>query len=74
MSLVRLPTELMYMIVASLDFQHDINSLARSSRQLYAILNPYLYRRDSTQHESWALLWAAKHGKEATSRKCIEHG
>jgi ankyrin repeat protein len=72
--LLRLPNELLQCIAENLEFGEDINAFARTNTRLYNLLNPYLYRYDVQQHGSSALLWAAKHGQEATAQKSLEEG
>ncbi|KAK2757936.1 hypothetical protein FQN54_004342 [Arachnomyces sp. PD_36] len=74
MYLLRLPTELLLLLATFLEKERDLNSLSRTSRRLYALLNTYLYRRNAQNSKGSALLWAARYGNEATARMSIQEG
>ncbi|RAL07967.1 uncharacterized protein BO97DRAFT_327451, partial [Aspergillus homomorphus CBS 101889] len=74
MLLNRLPQELVLMVAEYLETERDFNSLVRTSKESHDILNHHLYRHNSKHHNSSALHWAAEHGNEATTRRCIEEG
>lgn len=71
--LFHLPTELILEVGAYLEAEKDINSLCQTSRRLYSILNPHLYRINSRSSPS-ALTWAVLCGIESTARISIENG
>lgn len=73
-SLLHLLTEVLLLLVSFLETERDVNWLSQSSRWIYSLLNPYLYRQNSLNFESFALLWAAEHGNEATARLSIRGG
>jgi ankyrin repeat protein len=60
MPLSHLPTELLLSAASFLDLERDINSLAQTNRLFHSLINPYLYRRNSHNSGSSALLWAAR--------------
>lgn len=70
--LERLPAELLLHIADALGSLRDVDSLGRVCRQLYGVLDAYLYERNAARFRSDALVWAASHGQEATARKCIQ--
>ena len=72
--LLRLPNELLQCVAENLDLAEHINAFARTNTRLYNLLNRYLYRYDIQQCGSSALLWAARHGQEATARKSLKEG
>ncbi|KAJ6185629.1 hypothetical protein N7519_006930 [Penicillium mononematosum] len=73
--LTDLPFEIFWLIVKSLDScERDINALAQVNRDLYALLNPYLYRLNVHNPSNPAIAWGAYHGQEATVRKALEQG
>ena len=74
MSLLHFPTELLLFSATFLGGENDINALSQASSRLYTTLNPYLYRHNSRNSGSSALLWAARHGNLATARKSIQEG
>ncbi|CAG8908526.1 unnamed protein product [Penicillium egyptiacum] len=69
-----LPNEVLLLVANFLERETDINSLAKTNRRFYSPLNPYLYRRNSLQSGSSALLWAAQEGMAATARTCVLEG
>ncbi|XTI83854.1 hypothetical protein V2W45_1227468 [Cenococcum geophilum] len=46
MLILNFPTKLHYMIFKGLEKDCDINTLARTNRYFYSILNAYLYKRN----------------------------
>jgi hypothetical protein len=74
MAILGLPNELIFQIVDYLSSQRDINSVTRVSKRLYHLLNEYLYRYNILFRGSNALLWAARHGLEATARRLLHLG
>jgi ankyrin repeat protein len=73
MPLSDLPPELILLIVESLDYVYEINSLARTNRTFYTLLNPLLYTKHAhgENNDQFALLWAASHGSKASARKLL---
>src|SRR4051794_17960315 len=71
MPLLHLANELLCSISENLELERDINAFAQANRHLYHLLNTYLYRHNIQQSGSSALLWAARHGQEATAQKLL---
>ncbi|KAB2100072.1 hypothetical protein AG0111_0g11816 [Alternaria gaisen] len=71
MPLLDLPNELLRNVSEYLESERDINAIAQANRHLYRLLDSYLYRYNVQQSGSSALLWAARHGQEATARKSL---
>lgn len=71
MFLSQLPIELFFYIADALHYECDINALVRTTRRLYDLLNPYLYRYDADHGDSWALHWAMRTGNVVTARKVL---
>ena len=71
MFLSQLPIELFLYIADALHYECDINSLVRTTRRLYDLLNPYLYRYDADHGDTWALHWAMRTGNVVTARKAL---
>ncbi|KAF1934713.1 ankyrin, partial [Clathrospora elynae] len=71
MPLLDLPNELLLKISENLESERDINAIAQANRRLYCLLDSYLYRYNIQQSGSSALLWAARHGQEATAHKLL---
>ncbi|KAK2739083.1 hypothetical protein FQN55_009616 [Onygenales sp. PD_40] len=80
MNLLDLPVEILYLTADNLEptkdvGQRDISSLSRTAKRLHDLLTPYLYRNNASEfHQSSALVWAAKHGKEATAKLSLQNG
>jgi ankyrin repeat protein len=72
--LIELPDELLLLIAEFLESESDISSLVRASARLYNTLSGHLYQNNIKSHASWALIWAAEHGNEATARLMIDNG
>ncbi|CAG5158196.1 uncharacterized protein ALTATR162_LOCUS5032 [Alternaria atra] len=71
MPLLDLPNELLRDISEYLGSERDINAVAGANRRLYRLLDSYLYRYNVQQSGRSALLWAARHGQEATVQKSL---
>jgi ankyrin repeat protein len=71
MPLLNLPNELLRNISKYLGSGRDINAIAQANYRLYCLLDSYLYRYNIRQSGSSALLWAARHGQEATAQKLL---
>lgn len=56
------------LIRENLETEKDVNSLCRTSRHLYGVLNPTLYSQNVYLHRSWALCWAAEHNRVDTAK------
>ncbi|CAI7581673.1 unnamed protein product [Penicillium glandicola] len=67
MSLFTLPNELLLVIAEILDSEKDINAFARTSRDCYILLNPFLYAYNVRQRQGSALHWAATQGQSIRS-------
>lgn len=72
MSLLNLPTELLFCILECLDTDHDINAFVRLNCFLYHSFVPHLYKCDKEQNSSSALLWAATCGEVRTAYKALD--
>jgi hypothetical protein len=70
-AMLNLPNELLRDISEYLESERDINAVVQSNRRLYRLLDSYLYRHNVQQPGSSALLWAARHGQEATAQKSL---
>jgi ankyrin repeat protein len=70
MSLLGLPCELSLSIVEQLESERDINALTQTCRQLYTILNPFLYQYTLRSSDK-AITWAAKNGMEGACQKLL---
>ncbi|KAJ5689382.1 hypothetical protein N7462_003774 [Penicillium macrosclerotiorum] len=64
-----LPAELIFGLAECLVSERDINSLCRTSRRLYLLLDHYLYK-----HADAALIWASEHGSQPAARKALRRG
>ncbi|PWY83613.1 hypothetical protein BO70DRAFT_290806, partial [Aspergillus heteromorphus CBS 117.55] len=74
MALSSLPFELTRLIVEELEYESEINALARTDRALYQTVNPMLYRHNVQHEDSSALAWAIEHDAIATARKILDAG
>ncbi|GIK04399.1 hypothetical protein Aspvir_008482 [Aspergillus viridinutans] len=74
MPLLSLPNELLEIISENLQFECDLNALAKANRALYNLLNPCLYRFNVLQKGSSAVSWAAERGRPETLQKLIQEG
>jgi ankyrin repeat protein len=73
-NLPHLPPEIQLQISSHLPRLSDINSFARTSRRLFAILDPQLYLLDTKPYNDCALYWAAETGLVETARKALKAG
>jgi ankyrin repeat protein len=71
MPMLNLPNELLRDISEYLESERDINAVAQANHRLYRLVDSYLYRYNVQQSGSSALLWAARHGQEATAQKSL---
>lgn len=69
MSLSDLPNELILEVVLYFDFEEDINSLARTTKRLYSVLNSYLYRHNIKHYDALGFESACKSRRSASVRK-----
>ena len=74
MALSLLPTELLISTANHLSSPQDLNCLAKTSRLLYQITNPILYKNEIFHNKSSALLWAAERGKLAPCSRLLSEG
>lgn len=72
--LLSLPNEMIISIANSLESFRDINAFARVNQQLLQLLDPFLYQRDRTLSEPFALHWACFNNKLSTVKKCLDAG
>ncbi|KAL6885659.1 putative ankyrin repeat-containing protein [Trichoderma evansii] len=71
--MLRLPNELLPAIAAELEFERDINALARANWRFFSCLNQFLYLRNIQYSKSSALKWSAIYGQERTAKKPLEY-
>lgn len=74
MPLLKLPNELLLHVTSYFSYESDINSLAQTTRRLYHLLNPYLYRHNVRQGKSSALKWALQYSHVTVARKMLKEG
>src|SRR5438552_5895155 len=75
MPLLDIANELLLCISENLESESDINAFTRTNRQLYFVLNDYLYRHNVQKFGGGsALLWAAKHGQEVAAQRLLGEG
>ena len=74
MSLCTLPSELVLHTAIYLDEEHDIAALVRTSRRLYQLLNPELYRNNIQNKGSAGFLCAAQKGYVEGVKQFLAHG
>jgi ankyrin repeat protein len=60
--LLDLPNEILYRIAGYLTRELDINSLVRTNRHFYNLINAFLYYSNAMHGQMSALLWASNHG------------
>ncbi|KAJ4256021.1 hypothetical protein NW762_009095 [Fusarium torreyae] len=72
--MLRLPKELVLSIATALESDKDVNALNRVNRQLFEIIDPFLYQRDAKRLRGSALNWAAVNGRRETALKALEAG
>jgi ankyrin repeat protein len=51
-----------------------LNTLSRSNKQVYDLLNRFLYYRDLTKSQGRSLLWGVKNGVESTVQRALAAG
>ncbi|RAH65581.1 ankyrin [Aspergillus aculeatinus CBS 121060] len=69
-----LPLEIFEQIVSWLEYESDINALARTHRAFYHFGNPMLYRHNVRHGKGSALGWGVQHGILATVQRAFEAG
>ncbi|KAL2120177.1 hypothetical protein VTJ04DRAFT_4203 [Mycothermus thermophilus] len=69
-----LPTELLVFVINNLDLVEDVAALARTSRRLYSMANPYLYRRAAETGDARPLAWGAAKGLMSTLKLALAAG
>jgi hypothetical protein len=72
MPLLSLPNELIEIIAEKLQFECDLNALAKTNPSLYNLLNPYLYRYNVQQRGSSAV--SEPYRKESILMLAVEGG
>ncbi|KAF7139749.1 hypothetical protein CNMCM5793_007903 [Aspergillus hiratsukae] len=70
-SLSELPNEIILAIAKALHSEGAVNALARTSRHLYSLLNPFLYKYHA---DLAALRWAAEQGYASTLINLLDAG
>lgn len=68
-----LPREILFEIAEHIFRDDDLNSLVRTCRVVFGLLNSELYKR-SCRKDNFAILWAAKRGSIATVERAIRMG
>ncbi|PGH34576.1 hypothetical protein GX50_02559 [[Emmonsia] crescens] len=74
MAFLNIPSELILNIADEIPNIQDLNSLSQTCRDLYSLLNNYLYHRDAESGDLQALFWAAYKGLIPPARKALSHG
>jgi ankyrin repeat protein len=74
MSLLLLPIELLTDIVELLEYEDEINSLARTCKSLYSLFNPFLYNYNVRHCNSSALAWGINNDSIATVTQILDAG
>lgn len=69
-----LPQDSVFLICEHLEHERGFNSLVRTSRALYRVLNGCLYHNHVRFHRSWALTWAAEHDMADTAKWLLAAG
>lgn len=72
--LFSLPNEILLLIVQTLFFPADIDAFARSSRFLYDLINPELYKYSATCFGDSALTFAVQWSRVDTARQALKNG
>ncbi|KAL5333562.1 ankyrin repeat-containing domain protein [Aspergillus crustosus] len=72
MPLLNPPNELLLNIADYFEYSWDLNALCLASRDLYTVLNPYLYRESFQYTDESILRWAAEHGNEVVVRRQLD--
>lgn len=77
MSILRLPTELIFLVAEGLDKTRDINHLLLANRRLCSVLTPLLHKRAvnlDDEEGRTALQWAVRRDHEPLVRLLLHHG
>ncbi|CAI7584945.1 unnamed protein product [Penicillium glandicola] len=75
MGFLDVPNEVILLLIPHLEYEYEINALCRTTRRLYELLNPVLYKHSATQrNEGYMLEWAVIHGSTSTGRLILEAG
>jgi ankyrin repeat protein len=73
MALLTLPNEVFQQVITGLDIPKDFNVLARSSRSLYEIFNPWIYLDELTRDGGYSIIvYAAQMGHAGTIRRLFQ--
>jgi ankyrin repeat protein len=72
MSLLTLPTELLYNIWEHIHQKKDVNALQKVNHRFYQIFNSWFYRFDHKYCGSRALFWAVRRNETRTAQISIE--
>src|SRR5882762_10157543 len=73
MALSKVPKEIILNIADALD-DPGMGVLARTTSELYYLLNRHLYRRDVARPLSKSMTWAAENGVEDAVQKAVDVG
>jgi ankyrin repeat protein len=73
MSLLKLPAELLTLIIQDLSLQ-DLNAVVQCHPTLYYALNTSLYTRGMRGNKDYPLWWAANRGSLGTLQRLIDAG
>ncbi|KAJ6785519.1 hypothetical protein PWT90_03810 [Aphanocladium album] len=74
MSLLKIPSELIFCIARFLKTEKDISCFTRTCRRLYSTLNVVLYERNRVQGNNSALVWAIRRDVPQILRHAREAG
>ncbi|KAL2848322.1 ankyrin repeat-containing domain protein [Aspergillus pseudodeflectus] len=74
MPLIHLPIELLTEIAELLEYEDEINSLARTCRFLYNLFGPFLYKHNVRHGNSSALAWGIINKNMATITRSLDAG
>ncbi|RDW68874.1 ankyrin repeat domain-containing protein [Aspergillus mulundensis] len=66
MSIIRLPNELVQIIIQHITTDRDIYAFIRANRKLFSFGKHLLYRNNARNNNSSCLIWAATYGKVDT--------
>lgn len=72
--LLNIPRDVLFLIVDQLPRERDISSLCRTSRHVYGVVNPYLYRRQTRSLLCEVLGWSVLHDRADTAEKLLAAG
>ncbi|OJJ98125.1 hypothetical protein ASPACDRAFT_62375 [Aspergillus aculeatus ATCC 16872] len=74
MGIAKLPVELIKDIADLVEYESEINALARTNKHLHEVLNPRLYKHNVHHGDSTALAWGITHHSMKTVMLILEAG